>query len=487
LKTIVLIGQPNVGKSSFFNRLVKHREAITSDIAGTTRDFKKREIEIFEKEALLIDTGGLDDSNEIFQNIKDKSLNQAKNGDIILYMVDGKKTPDDNDIKFFYELQKVNPNIALVINKIDNDREKERVYDFYSFGAKNLFHISVSHNRDIVALKKWISNLLPDTQSIENFPIDEEESLEDFLDNVQIDEDDNFVTKDDRLEEMADLKDIKIAIIGKVNVGKSSLLNAITGTQRSVVSSIAGTTIDPVDETMSYKDYHIQFVDTAGLRRRGKIEGIEKYALNRTTEMLEKANMAIIVLDASCEFADLDEKIAGLTDKFKLGTIVVFNKWDNNLHDFDKTVKEFRRRFRFLYFAPIMAISAQTGRSIDKLKDKIIEVFENSKQRISTSKLNNVIKMAINKHHIPSQKGRPIRIYFATQFDSLPPKIAIIVNKKGGVHFSYKRYLINFLRENFNFEGVPIQIIERKKGERNDNEEEENRLKNMDFNEVVYD
>jgi GTP-binding protein len=480
LKKIVLIGQPNVGKSSFFNRLSKQRDAITSDVSGTTRDFKKREVEILDKEALLVDTGGLDDSNEIFQNIKDKSLKQANEADIILYMVDGKKLPDDQDEKFFYQLQKENKNIALVINKIDNDKEKERVYDFYSFGAKNLFHISVSHNRDIVALKNWLHALLPEKEAeVIQAPVDQEETFDDFLDSIDI-EDDEIVVKDDKFEEIANLKDIKIAIIGKVNVGKSSLLNAMTGTERSVVSSIAGTTIDPVDETMEHNDYKIQFVDTAGLRRRGKIEGIEKYALNRTTAMLEQANMAIIVLDASVPFADLDEKIAGLTDRFKLGTIIVFNKWDENLHDFDKTVKEFRTKFRFLYYAPVMAVSAKTGRSIEKLKDKIIEVFENSKQRISTSKLNEAIKTAISRHHIPSQKGRPIRIYFATQFDTLPPRIALILNKKNGLHFSYKRYLVNFLRDNFNFEGVPIELVSRKKGEREDNNEQQRDFEDKD-------
>jgi GTP-binding protein len=440
----------------------------------------KREVEILDKEALLVDTGGLDDSNEIFQNIKDKSLKQAKDADIILYMVDGKKLPDDQDEKFFYQLQKENKNIALVINKIDNDKEKERVYDFYSFGAKNLFHISVSHNRDIVALKNWLHALLPEKEAeVIQAPVDQEETFDDFLDSIDI-EDDEIVVKDDKFEEIANLKDIKIAIIGKVNVGKSSLLNAMTGTERSVVSSIAGTTIDPVDETMEHNDYKIQFVDTAGLRRRGKIEGIEKYALNRTTAMLEQANMAIIVLDASVPFADLDEKIAGLTDRFKLGTIIVFNKWDENLHDFDKTVKEFRTKFRFLYYAPVMAVSAKTGRSIEKLKDKIIEVFENSKQRISTSKLNEAIKTAISRHHIPSQKGRPIRIYFATQFDTLPPRIALILNKKNGLHFSYKRYLVNFLRDNFNFEGVPIELVSRKKGEREDNNEQQRDFEDKD-------
>jgi GTP-binding protein len=244
------------------------------------------------------------------------------------------------------------------------------------------------------------------------------------------------------------------------------LLNAITGEERSVVSSIAGTTIDPVDESVEYKDKVFKFVDTAGIRRRGKIEGIERYALLRTESMLERADIAVVVLDASADFADLDEKIAGLVDKHGLGVIVVFNKWDDKLHDFKSTVKKFRSRFRFLYFAPVLAISAMTGRGIDKVKDKILEVYDNYTQRIPTSKLNDMVKEAQNRHHIPSDRGRVVKIYFATQFDNKPPKIALIMNRPGSLHFSYKRYLINFLRDNFNFEGSPIHIAVRKKGER---------------------
>jgi GTP-binding protein len=460
MKKIALIGKPNVGKSSLFNRLTKQRDAITSDVSGTTRDFKKKLVYVDDREAELIDTGGLDDSNEIFQNIRSKSLQKAEEADIILYMIDGKLAPDDEDKAFFYDLQKLGKDIALVINKLDNDKERDKLWEYSNFGVENMFGISVSHNRNLRALKNWLYRLLPETEP--EYEVDTEESFDDFLETIEVDEDNNITVVEDEEED----NNINIAIIGKVNVGKSSLLNALTGEERSVVSSIAGTTIDPVDESVEYQDKTFTFVDTAGIRRRGKIEGIEKYALLRTESMLEKANLAIIVLDASGEFADLDEKIAGLVDKHGLGVIVVFNKWDEKLHDFKSTVKKFRNRFRFLYFAPVLAISAKTGRGLDKLKDKILEVYANFTQRIPTSALNDLVKEAQSRHHIPSDRGRVVKIYFATQFDNKPPKIALIMNRPGSLHFSYKRYLINYLRDNFNFEGSPIHIAVRKKGER---------------------
>ncbi len=229
--------------------------------------------------------------------------------------------------------------------------------------------------------------------------------------------------------------------------------------------------LDPVDETFSYKDKEITFVDTAGLRRRGSIEGIEKFALMRTKEMLEKANVALVVLDASRELTDLDEKIAGLVDEYGLGTIIVLNKWDENMDTFQKMEEEVRRRFRFLSYAPIIAVSAKTGRSIDRLKEKIVEIFENYTQRIPTSQLNKVIEEAVIRHSLPSPNGAYLRIYYSTQFSSRPPRIALVMNKPQLLHYSYKRYLINFLREKFNFEGTPIHVIARGKNDKMGDEE----------------
>ncbi len=457
LKKIALIGQPNVGKSSLFNRIAQKRIAIVSEVSGTTRDIRRQEVEILDKKALMLDTGGIDETNDaIFSHVKRKAVQTAKEADIILFMVDGKNIPDDKDKELFYELQNLGKELALVVNKIDNDKELERLWEFFEFGIgeENLFGISVSHNRGTKSLFEWIYQHLPENLD----KIEEQEENDSF--------DEEFIE-----ENQEDENEIKVAIIGRVNVGKSSTLNAILGEERSVVSEIAGTTIDPVDESFEYKDKNITFVDTAGLRRRGRIEGIEKYALMRTKEMLEKANVALVILDASQDFTDLDEKIAGLVDEYGLGTIIVLNKWDENMDTFDKLEKEIRRRFRFLEYAPIMAISAKTGRSVDKLKDKIIEIYDNYTQRISTSQLNRVIEQAVIRHALPSPNGAYLRIYYATQFSTKPPKIALVMNKPRLLHFSYKRYLINFLRSNFNFEGTPIHIIARGKNDKMGDEE----------------
>ncbi len=460
LKKIALIGQPNVGKSSLFNRIAKKRIAIVSDMAGTTRDIRRHEVQILDKEALMLDTGGIDDTNDaIFSNVKRKAVECAKEADIILFMVDGKKIPDDKDKELFYELQSLGKKLALVVNKIDNDKEKdERLWAFYEFGIDedDLFGISVSHNRGTKTLFEWIAQQLPEKEVEELFLPDEEESLEEFLSPIE------------DINESTELDDghIKVAIIGRVNVGKSSILNALVGEERSVVSEIAGTTIDPVDESFEYKDKQITFVDTAGLRRRGRIEGIEKFALMRTKEMLERANLALVVLDASEELVDLDEKIAGLVDEYGLGTIIVLNKWDENRDDFRVIEEKVRSKFKFLYYAPIIAVSAKTGRSIDRLKDKLVEIYDNYAQRVPTSVLNKIVETATIRHALPSPAGNYLRIYYTTQFETKPPRIALIMNKPRLLHFSYKRYLINFLRENINFEGTPIHIVSRKKGQR---------------------
>lgn len=478
LKKIALIGQPNVGKSSLFNRIANRRIAIVSDVSGTTRDIRKHEVQIIDRDALILDTGGIDDTNDaIFSNVKKLAIRTAKEADIILFIVDGKNIPDDKDKELFYELQRLGKDLALVVNKIDNDKELERLWEFFEFGIgdENLFGISVSHNRGTKILFEWIYNKLPENpETIARMKAEEEKRIREENFDFDDDDDEDFSKEGiEKIEEevIVDDNKINVAIIGRVNVGKSSILNALLGEERSVVSPIAGTTIDPVDETYSYKDKEITFVDTAGLRRRGSIEGIEKFALMRTKQMLEKANVALVILDASTELTDLDEKIAGLVDEYGLGTIIVLNKWDENMDTFKKMDDEIRRRFRFLAHAPIIAVSAKTGRSIEKLKDKIIEIFNNYTQRIPTSKLNKVIEEAIIRHSLPSPNGAYLRIYYTTQFESRPPRIALVMNKPNLLHFSYKRYLINYLRDNFNFEGTPIHVIARGKNDRMGDEE----------------
>ncbi|GAA6782546.1 ribosome biogenesis GTPase Der [Helicobacter pylori] len=441
LKTIAILGQPNVGKSSLFNRLARERIAITSDFAGTTRDINKRKIALNGHEVELLDTGGMAKDALLSKEIKALNLKAAQMSDLILYVVDGKSIPSDEDLKLFREVFKTNPNCFLVINKIDNDKEKERAYAFSSFGMPKSFNISVSHNRGISALIDAILSALNLNQIIEqDLDADILESLE------------NNAPK----EELKEEEIIQVGIIGRVNVGKSSLLNALTKKERSLVSSVAGTTIDPIDETILIGDQKICFVDTAGIRHRGKILGIEKYALERTQKALEKSHIALLVLDVSAPFVELDEKISSLADKHSLGIILILNKWDIRYAPYEEIMATLKRKFRFLEYAPVITTSCLKVRHIDEIKHKIIEVYECFSKRIPTSLLNSVINQATQKHPLPSDGGKLVKVYYATQFATKPPQISLIMNRPKALHFSYKRYLINTLRKEFNFLGTPL-------------------------------
>ncbi len=441
LKTIAILGQPNVGKSSLFNRLARERIAITSDFAGTTRDINKRKIALNGHEVELLDTGGMAKDALLSKEIKALNLKAAQMSDLILYVVDGKSIPSDEDLKLFREVFKTNPNCFLVINKIDNDKEKERAYAFSSFGMPKSFNISVSHNRGISALIDAILSALNLNQIIEqDLDADILESLEN-----------NAPEEETKEEEI-----IQVGIIGRVNVGKSSLLNALTKKERSLVSSVAGTTIDPIDETILIGDQKICFVDTAGIRHRGKILGIEKYALERTQKALEKSHIALLVLDVSAPFVELDEKISSLADKHSLGIILILNKWDIRYAPYEEIMAALKRKFRFLEYAPVITTSCLKARHIDEIKHKIIEVYECFSKRIPTSLLNSVINQATQKHPLPSDGGKLVKVYYATQFATKPPQISLIMNRPKALHFSYKRYLINTLRKEFNFLGTPL-------------------------------
>ncbi len=520
MKKILIIGRPNVGKSSLFNRLCGRRIAVISDFAGTTRDVNYNQIELYGREFLLVDSGGLDETNELFSAVKKRTLAEASEADILLFLVDGKLMPDEEDRRLFYSLLRLNKPTALVVNKIDGKRDKERSFEFANFGAKQFFAISVSHNSGIDELSEWLCSLEAPT------PSEPQEDFESFLDNFDeegefqqardesnsnltlvreapLDETDENGVSESRVEEILAQfanRAIRIGIIGRVNVGKSSLLNALVSANRSVVSNIEGTTIDPVEESVSAYGREFAFVDTAGIRKRGKIEGIERFALLRTQNILERSDIALLVLDASEELTELDERIAGLASKFELGVIIVLNKWDKVLANslaakdfsalltknttltpelkaaltpskedasllFDKKVKEIKDRFKFLAFAPVISVSATEKKRVAKIFTLAQKVYENYTQRLKTAKVNEVLQEAIKTHPIPSQKGRRVRVYYASQFGFAPPKIALVMNKSE-LHFSYKRYLANKFREAFELEGSPILFFERKRGER---------------------
>lgn len=464
LKKVAILGRPNVGKSSLFNRLARQRDAITADISGTTRDIKKRIVTISEnRDFEVIDTGGIDYSSELFSKVADFSMKAAQMADIIIYMVDGKTLPSEEDRELFYKLQALDKPLALVVNKIDNDKEEERYWEFLEFGAEATFPMSVSHNRYFNDFYAWLEALIP--------PREEEPTGLELTEDTEVDPFDEIVRDINSVEEEID-NEIKVAILGRVNTGKSSLLNALLGEERSVVSDVAGTTIDPIDEMIEHNDYKITFVDTAGIRRRSKIVGIEKYALSRTEEMLEKANLVLLVLDATVGVTELDERVAGLIEKYKLACLIVVNKWD--IHEektYEEMVEEIRDELKFLHYAPLITISAKTGLRVNKILDKVTEIYQRYTRRIPTSELNDTIREAIRRHHVPTHNGAVVNIKFATQYETKPPKIALISNRPEFIHFSYKRYLANFLRSKYDFEGVPLDIVARKRGERFDDDE----------------
>ena len=455
MKKVAILGRPNVGKSSLFNRLARERDAITSDLSGTTRDVKKRIVTISEnRDFEVLDTGGIDYSSELFSKVAELSLRAADEADIILYMVDGKTLPDREDRELFYRLQRLDKPLALIVNKIDNDKEEERYWEFLEIGADAIFPMSVSHNRYFNDFYNWLEGYIPPREEKPELQLTEEFDpfAEEPEEQAPVEEEDNA---------------IRVAIIGRVNTGKSSLLNAFLQEERSVVSDVAGTTIDPIDETIEHNGYDITFIDTAGIRRRSKIVGIEKYALGRTTAMLEKADIVLLMIDATVGVTELDERVAGLIEKYRLACLIVINKWDiRGDKSYEEAVAEIRDEMKFLHYAPLITISAKTGMRVHKILDQITAIYERYKQRIPTSKLNDALRDAINRHHVPSHNGAVVKIKFATQYETKPPKIALIANRPDGLHFSYKRYLANFLRSRFDFEGVPLDIVARKRGER---------------------
>jgi len=459
LKKVAIVGRPNVGKSSLFNRLARQRDAITSDMSGTTRDIKKRIVTISEnREFEILDTGGIDYSSELFTKVAEFSLKAAKEADIIIYMVDGKTLPAPEDKELFYKLQEMNKPLALVVNKIDNDKEEERYWEFLEFGADATFPMSVSHNRYFNDFYAWMEEHIPSPEEENGLELTEDEELDPFAEIVR---DINTV------HEVELDNEIRVAIIGRVNTGKSSLLNALLGEERSVVSDVAGTTIDPIDEMIEYDDHKITFIDTAGIRKRSKIVGIEKYALTRTTELLKKANLVLLILDSTQQISELDERVAGLIEEHKLACLIVLNKWDiNEERTYEEVVDDIRDELKFLHYAPFITISAKTGLRVHKILDQITAIYKRYQVRISTSELNDTLRQAIRRHHVPAHNGAVVNIKFATQYETKPPKIALITNRPEFLHFSYIRYLSNFFRAKFDFEGVPLDIVARKRGQR---------------------
>lgn len=434
---VCIVGRPNVGKSTLFNKLVGKRIAITEDTPGVTRDRIYAEAEWLGKYFTVIDTGGLEPENEeiIMTNIKRQAEIAIDTADVILFVVDGLQGLTSTDKEIGEMLRKSGKKVVLACNKIDTPKEPHEIYEFYELGLGTPMVISAEQSLGIGDLLDEI---------VKNFPEDKNTEYDDDL--------------------------IKVALVGKPNVGKSSLINNILGEERVIVTNIPGTTRDAIDTYFDYNDHKYVFIDTAGLRRKRSIyEEIERYSVIRTLTAVDRSDICILVIDATEGVTEQDTKIAGYAHDNGKGIIIAVNKWDlvnksTNTHlEFEK---EIRRMLGFISYAPIVFISALTGQRVDKLLDLINVVINNYNLRISTGVLNDIINEAVLMNQPPSDKGKRSRIYYGTQVSVKPPKFLIFVNNKELMHFSYVRYLENQIRSHFGFDGVPIQFeFREKKGE----------------------
>lgn len=432
---VALVGRPNVGKSTIFNRIIGKKVSIIEDTPGVTRDRIYGNATYDNYKFHLIDTGGIDtsvnDFNDIIKVQAELAIDEA---DVVIFVVDGKSGLTSNDLLVRDILIKASKKVIVAINKIDSKEAKENIYDFYELGFDN--YIEVSGEQNI-----GISNLLDEVCS--EFDINNEEEYESDT--------------------------VKFSIIGRPNVGKSSLVNALLNEDRVIVSNVAGTTRDAIDMPFVYHNKDYVVIDTAGMRKRGKVyENVEKYSLLRSMKAIDRSDVCVLVINASEGIIEHDKHIAGYALEAGKAIVIVVNKWDT-VEDKDAAMKKWKTliqsEFAFISFAPVVFLSALTKKRIHTLMPEILKVYENSKREIKTSLLNDVISEAYELNLPPSYKGRRLKIYFSVQVKSAPPTFNIQVNSKGLIHFSYERYLENKLREAFNFEGTPIVLQFKNKGE----------------------
>jgi ribosome-associated GTPase engA len=423
LPTIAIVGRPNVGKSTLFNKIVGRKVSIIEDIPGVTRDRIYQEASYRDKKFYLIDTGGIDVSKETFnEEIKIQAEIAINEADVVLFIVDGKEGITHNDLVVRDILRKSKKRVVVAINKVDVKEAQNHMYDFYELGFSSYIPISSIHNTGYVELMDTITMDFPDYNNEE---------------------------EDTRL---------KFSIIGRPNVGKSSLTNALLNEDRVVVSNISGTTRDSIDSIFKYHGEEYVLIDTAGMRKKGRVfESVEKYSLLRSLKSIDRSDICLVVINAEEGITEHDKHIAGYAIERGKGLIFVVNKWDTvTNYSISEYTKLMRAEFQFATYAPIVFLSALTKKRIHTLMPEVIKVSENIKREIKTSILNDVILDAYQLNLPPSYKGKRLKIYFSSQTGVKPPKFTLRVNNKGLVHFSYERYLENKLRENFNLEGTPI-------------------------------
>ena len=437
---VAIVGRPNVGKSTLFNNLVGDRIAIVDDMPGVTRDRLYRETEWNGVEFVVVDTGGLEPRNNEFMmtKIKEQAEVAMNEADVILFVVDGKSGVNPLDEEIAYILRKKQKPIILCVNKIDNFlQQQDDVYDFWGLGFEHLIPVSGAHKVNLGDMLDMV------TEMIEKIDLPEEE--EDVL---------------------------KLAIIGKPNAGKSSLVNRLSGEERTIVSDIAGTTRDAIDTIVQYKDNKYMIIDTAGIRRKSKVEeSLEYYSVLRAIKTIKRADVCILMLDGKDGLTQQDKRIAGIAAEELKPIVVVVNKWDlvdKNKVSMKSMKEELYAELPFLSYAPIEFVSALTGQRTTKILEISDTIYEEYTKRISTGILNTVLKDAVLMNNPPTRKGRVVKINYATQVSSAPPKFVLFCNYPELIHFSYARYIENKFREAFGFDGSPILISFEKKNAEKD-------------------
>lgn len=433
MQTVCLVGKPNVGKSSIFNRLIKENKSIIMDTPGVTRDRIYGKVEFNNKRFHLIDTGGISFGDDDFQkDILAQATLAIDEADLVLFVVDGIEDIDASDRKVAEILHRTSKPVIVVVNKLDNDKRKDNLYNFYELGFSELVAVSASHNMGI-------NELL------------------------------NTITKDLPEEEIKEDNTIKFSIIGRPNVGKSSLINAILNEDRAIVSDIAGTTRDAIDTKFKYNHEDITVIDTAGMRKKGKIyESVEKYSLIRSLKAIDRSDVCVLVIDASTGIIEHDKHIASYALDAGKGIVICVNKWDtinNPDSDIRNWKEEIKNEFQFIPYAHVVFLSAKTKKRVSTLMPEVINAYNNNRKEVKTSLLNNIIMEAVSLHEPPSYKGKRLKIYFVSQTGNCPPKFTFSVNNKGLVHFSYERYLENQIRNNIDFDGTPIILQFKNKSE----------------------
>lgn len=436
---VAIVGRPNVGKSTLFNKITGQRISIVEDTPGVTRDRIYADASWLDKNFTLVDTGGIEPSSkdEILQQMRRQAQLAIEMADVVILMTNVRDGVTANDQDVAAMLLKAQKKIVLAVNKVDNIGEPPmEFYEFYNLGLGDPIAISSTHGLGVGDLLDEVTHKFPD--------------------DAETGEDED---------------EIKVAVIGKPNAGKSSLINKILGEDRVIVSDIAGTTRDAIDSHYEKDGQKYLFIDTAGMRKRGKIdENVERYSVVRSLAAVDRSDVCIIMVDASEGVTEQDTKVAGYAHEQGRACIFAVNKWDLIEKD-NKTVKQFTDRvrdmFAFMSYAKIVFISAKTGQRVNKLLEEIKLVNEQHKRRITTGMLNDVINEATHKQQPPSDKGRRLKIYYGTQVSVAPPTFVIFANSKELFHYSYLRFIENQIRENFGFEGTPIKLIVREKGGKN--------------------